>query len=305
MIATVGSAVAVIVLVLALSTVVAWLFRPRADRPHRWWRVVRAGGIAVLIVTVLVAPWSLFHPVRDDVGAATASLILGLSVIVATGLATRWWPRPEGNLRTVSLTPRWDAVTRTVPRKVTLLASSAVLAVLLIVSSVTALPEGGSFRRTWGGHAAVDTRYPGWGEAIPAGLLTVTVLVATWWALRQVEAQPRIPDDLQDASYRARTATRIVRAALFGVAGSAAWFAITMGKAAHSATYTVYAIAGEAGAERVGIDWVLVAAVLAIGVGLVMMVVMAYALIARTDPRQIQAALHEREPRPGAANPRP
>jgi hypothetical protein len=302
MVTAAGSTIAVIVLVLALSTVIARFFRPRADRPYRWWRAVRAGGIVALVVTSFLV---LFTPVGDGVAASTLSLVLGLSVIVATGLTTRWWPRPASSLRTVSLTPRWDAVTHAIPGRVMLAASSVVLAVLVTVCSVTAQSGDGSIRRTWDGHSGVDNRYPGWAEAIPAGLLAVTVLVATWWALRQVEAQPGLLDDLQDASYRARTATRIMRAALFGVGGSAAWFAITMGRAVHSATYDMYSTADDTVVERVGMDWALVAAVLSIGVGLVMLVVVAYAILAGFSPHRVQAALHGRTQLPGTTDPRP
>ncbi len=199
-------------------------------------RSAKASAVAALVAVLLLAPQSVFASVTGTLPGASLPLVVGLSVVVTTGLATQLWPSPTGSIRTASLMSRWPAVLSAIAGRRLLAVCSAVLAVLLLVGAVTAEPDGETFRRSWQGFSGDTDRYPGWLYTVPIGLLALALLAATWWALRQIEAQPGRAGDQQDLVLRARTGARAVRGALFGIAGSAAWIGIIMGAAINQAT---------------------------------------------------------------------
>lgn len=288
------TSLAAVAVVLIISTVAVGLFRPRPATPDHPGRAARASALAALAACVLVAPWAMFGGLERTLPLATIPLIIALAVTATTGLASRAWPRPSGAVRTASLTPRRLEPATVARLRTGLIVSSGTLWLILLVGLATAAPGGESVRRTWHGSSGQDTGYPGWLYAIPIGVLSVAVIATTWWALRQVEAQPATPDPARDTAYRVRTAARALRGALFGIASSAAGCAFAMGSAVNAATQEMRGWASEqsAGSSSPGYpqppwDWVQNSGFAVIAVGVVMVLLALYAVSAVPSPQQL------------------
>ncbi len=302
MVEVAGATLGVIGLVVLVGALWARLLRPRPATAGAPERPARASTTAALATLFVLPPWALLSGIGSTLPTATFPLVISLAVTATTALATRLWPRPSGPIRTAALAPRRVGIA-TIPRlRRLLVASTVALFALLVAGAATADPSGHSVTRTVAGQAGTDGGYPGWLYAIPLALLAIATLVATGWALREVEAQPAMSDPARDAAYRVRTTARALRAALFGIAATAAGVAFALGSSLNQATQQMRARAGEAGVadalRQPPWDWVQNTGFVVIGLGVVMLLVVLYAVGAVPTNREVEADLRRIEERP-------
>ncbi len=238
-------------------------------------RAVASSSLAVLAALsfVLFSPW----PAGEAARLATMPALAALVAVVTAGVAELTWPRPQGERREASIAVRHGTEARTLTRL--LLAGLTVSGVLLALGALTAAPDGASVERHWALGAAGAGPYPGVTYAVPVGLALAALSLATWWALRRVDARPALGTDLEqvDRAIRLAARVRVLRFAAAGALLTSAGLAATMGTALASAAQSLRMNWDEA--PRAPWDWTQNAGFALIVLSLVAVVAAIYALL--------------------------
>lgn len=141
-------------------------------------------------------------------------------IVIVTGAGSRLSHLPaSGQVRQATLQPRRLFVARVPHQRVAAVITAAITFVVCIAGGLTAT-DGTTLVRRHGSAVGTSNGYPGWPAALPVMAMGLLLLAAAWWALREIEARPRISEPT-DTLLRARDASRVLRATTFGFGLSA------------------------------------------------------------------------------------
>lgn len=176
---------------------------------------------------IFLVPW----PDSYELRTATLPALAAASGVAFAGLAELTWPRPHGERRQASITARRGTEARTL--KLLFTAGLGVSSALLVLGLLTAGPTGRAVERGWASGSASAGPYPGPPYAVPMGLALAVLALATWWALRRVDARPALAADLEDVDRAIRRSAemRVLRLAAAGALLTAVGLSVVMGLA--------------------------------------------------------------------------
>jgi hypothetical protein len=194
-------------------------------------RSALATGAAFAAGALGICLWNVMAPLSDAIRLATTPALAGTAVILASAVAERTWPRPEGAVRTASLARRPAVGSRHLRRA--LWVASALAALLLGIGAATATPDGQGLERTWTDGAASHGPYPGAPYGLPIAAAIVLLIASTVLALRLVDSRPAlgVGHQILDVAIREASAVRVLRGAVFGTTATAAGLLQVMGAA--------------------------------------------------------------------------
>lgn len=199
---------------------------------------VWGGRAAKASILALIPGFFVFppHDSRMIQFGAPASLLGAMALIViVTGAGSRLSHLPaSGQVRQASLAPRRLFVARVPHQRIAALIAAASTFVISLAGALTAT-DGTTLVRRHGNAVGTSGDYPGWPAAVPAMAMGAILLVAAWWAMREIEARPRISEPT-DTLLRVRDASRVLRATTFGFATSASILLFAMGSRMNEAT---------------------------------------------------------------------
>jgi hypothetical protein len=222
-----------IVVPLALLALLVFAFRARAAaRLDGAARNARRRAVLTSILTALAAAaFVVFSswPDGEEIRLATLPALAATVGIVLAALAELTWPRPHGERREASIAVRRGTTVRWLGPL--FLAGLGASALLLVIGVSSAGPTGRAVERDWSTGAASAGPYPGIPYAVPMALALAVLAVATWWALRRVEARPALGAGLEevDRAIRVGARVRVFRLAAVGALLTAAGLSATMG----------------------------------------------------------------------------
>lgn len=210
-----------------------------AARAVRHATMPAAVATAVLLLALVAAAAVMLVGSRQWPGGravVSAPLAAGALALGVYALGERTFPRPEGAIRTASLTSRSvaDVAPRYLVRAV--ITWAGVLAVLLVTGVLTATGPR-HLDRTIDGWISRGEPYPGTWFAVPLAVVGAVVLVLTWLTLRLVATRPAVGgvDDAWDLALRRSTAARVLRGVQLAFAFTVAGVLLMTAWALHSA----------------------------------------------------------------------
>ena len=284
-----GLIVGLMVLPLALGFLVAGLVRlVDTLRSRGSARAAQARSLAASVATgvgglaATLAWLGLADGLHEDVRLSTLPALGCAAAVLTAAVAELTWPRPTGAVRTASLNPR--RARRPVWLFRLVVVGMAATAAALAVGALTADQDGRSFARHADDVAATGSPYPGSSYAVVVGIALVVLALATWFAWARVDARPALGpghEDL-DAAVRGASMVRVLRPAAVGSLSTAAGLWLTIGATINQVTQNLRM--NDAGAPQPPFDWVQNGGFVAIGLGVVLLLLTLAALLS-VSPR--------------------
>ena len=154
-------------------------------------------------------------------------LVVVLLLVVVVGVRER-----------TSAARELSAAARAVRRRGVLTSAAALLvsAFVLLVGALTTAPDGRSVTRSWAEGGSTSSPYPGWAYGLPVGTALLALALATWWALRTVDARPALDPVAHDQAVCLGSRIRVLRFAAAGALAAAAGLCFQMGATLNSVT---------------------------------------------------------------------
>lgn len=176
----------------------------------------RAATASYLTIVISMVVGLLVLDNRQTTPVPVGFALTCVAIVAVTALGSRLSRLPDvGSLRRASIAPRRLFVAR-VPRQRQIAAISAALTVAVMLTiTVMASPDGTLRRGDGSGQGVVPFTVPD--QLVIPALALLLLAVAAWWALREIEARPRV-DEPMDTGLRARDASRVMRVTTFGFA---------------------------------------------------------------------------------------
>jgi hypothetical protein len=233
------------------------------------------GTVLASLGYVFVAQW----PSSTEVRTATLPALAAAIGVILSGAAELTWPRPRGDRRQASITARRGTEAGTL--KTLFVVGLVTCGALLVIGLLTAGSTGRAVQRDWPTGAASAGPYPGAPYAVPMALALAALSLATWWALRRVDARPALDADLEDVDRAIRRSARmrVLRLAAAGSLLTGVGLSVVMGLSLIRVATTVQLNAGvEAPAPP--FDWTQNAGFILLAVALAGVLATLYALLA-------------------------